>query len=242
MKKAMQTKCPVCSSRTQVTGKTATCRCGWYKSFNQQIEMTKQKGIAKNIFLFACSLLIFIGYFGYWGGDSIRIVPLKVKQWTGKLDKDSFMNLKNICMKGKKYNCVESAYLSYFRSSGDLGVLASLANFQFRRNKKYLATHTYYAYFSKKGRSVKAAYNYARLLEEQGDSKSAIQFYNYAMKASPSGVIQMTVARAYINLLIKSGQKRKARIELLKMNPFFKNASAIYKQEYDRWSRKVNRG
>ena len=230
--------CPVCGSQVKKAGNTLFCDCGWHKSMNKKKEMKIQNKIAKGIFVTGLGLMGFVIYCSHWGPSSFSIVPLKARQWTGTLNESSFSNLKNLCMSMKKYNCVEKAYKSYFRSSGDLKVLEELGDFQYRRKRFDHASKTYAKYFTKKGNSVKAAYNYARILEAQGQTDYALSYYQYALKARP-GTIQITVMRAYIDLLVKSGQVNKARRELLKLKPMIKRAGSLVQQEYDRWKKQT---
>ena len=230
--------CPVCGSKLNKAGHTLFCKCGWSKSLNKKIQMTIQKNIAKNIFIAGFGLMVAAVYIGHWGTASFTIAPLKISQWTGQLNKDSFSRLKNICMSLKKYDCVEKAHTSFFKSSGDLEILEQLGDLQYRRKKLSQADKTYNQYFTKKGNSVKAAYNYARILEKQGKTDAALSYYKYALKARP-GTIQVTVMRSYIDLLVKSGQSVKAKQELLKLKPILKRVGSLVKQEYDRWNKQV---
>ncbi len=230
--------CPLCGLEIKKAGKTLFCKCGWSKSCNEKLQKLIQKKIAKNIFLAGLGLMGGIIYLSYWGSASIKIIPLKVSEWTGQLNEKSFSSLKNICMNLKKYDCVENAHKSFFKSSGKMEILEQLGDFQYRRKKFSQASNTYNRYFSQKGNSVKAAYNYARILEEMGDTGSALSYYRYALKARP-GVIQITVMRSYIDLLVKSGQKYKAKQELLKLKPILKRADSLVKQEYNRWKKQV---
>ena len=232
------TNCPICGSQIKKAGNTLFCDCGWNKSMNKKQEMKIQNKIAKGIFVAGLGLMGFIVYFSHWGSSSFSIVPLKAHQWTGTLNENSFSSLKKICMSMKKYNCVEQAHNSFFRSSGDLKVLEELGDFQYRRKRSDQASKTYAQYFRNKGNSVKAAYNYARILEAQGQTDFALSYYQYALKARP-GTVQVTVMRAYIDLLVKSGQVNKARQELLKLKPLLKRAGSLVQQEYDRWTKQT---
>ena len=231
--------CPVCGAKLNKASHTVFCKCGWHKSLNKKKEMAIQKQIVKGIFIAGFGLMTSIIYLGTWGSHSLSIIPLKARQWTGQLNEQSFDKLKSICMDMKKYNCVEKAYSSFFKSSGKLDVLEQLGEFQYRRKKINLASKTYNQYFTKKGRSVKAAYNYARVLEKQGHVNEALSYYKYALSVRPHKV-QITVMRSYIDLLMKSGQRRKARAVLLKFKPILKRSNSLVQQEYDRWNKKVN--
>ena len=231
--------CPVCGAKLNKAGHTLFCKCGWHKSLNKKQQMAIQKHITKGILIAGFGLMSSIMYVGNWGSHSLSIIPLKARQWTGQLNTNSFNKLKNICMELKKYNCVESAHSSFFRASNKLEVLEQLGEFQYRRKKFDSAGKTYNQYFTKKGRSVKSAYNYARVLEKQGHVDSALSYYKYALSVR-ANTVQITVMRAYIDLLMKAGQQSKAKAELLKFKPILKRSGSLVQQEYDRWSKKVN--
>ena len=230
--------CPNCGAKINKTGNTLHCQCGWSKSLNQAKEKQIQHKIAKNIFLSGIVLMGFVIYLGNWGSSSLSIVPLKARQWTGQLNESSFKKLTSLCGQLKKYNCVESAHKSFFSSSKNLRVLEKLGEYQYRRNKVAEASKTYKEYFTKKGSSVKSAYNYARILEKQGQVEFALSYYQYALKARPQ-TVQVTVMRAYINLLVKSGQVNKAKQELAKFKPILKRAGSLVQQEYARWHKQT---
>ncbi|MYE07719.1 MAG: hypothetical protein F4X95_03085 [Oligoflexia bacterium] len=230
--------CPVCGSKANKAGHTLFCKCGWSKSLNKKTEMMIQKNIVKNIFIAGFGLMALAMYLGHWGSASLKIAPLKISQWTGQLNKDSFTKLSDICASLKKYDCVEKAHISFFRSSGNLEILEQLGDFQYRRKKFNQANKTYNQYFTNKGNSVKAAYNYARILEKAGNTEAALSYYKYALEARP-GTIQVTVMRSYIDLLVKSGQRNKAKQELLKLKPLLSRVGSLVKQEYNRWNKQV---
>jgi len=231
--------CPACEAGIEQAGKTLMCpECGWHKSFNRRQQMKMQSRVAKGIFIAGLIVSGFIMYVGNWGPFSLSIIPVKVSQWSGQLNEQSFKRLKGICMSLKKYDCVEQAHLSFFQSSGHLDILEQLGEFQYRRKKMEAAYKTYSQYFKSKGKSVKAAYNYARIMEKEGKIQDALSYYKYALKARPDK-IQVTVIRSYIDLLVKSGQVRKARRELLRLKPLLERAGSLVQQEYERWRKQV---
>ena len=231
--------CPNCGADIEQAGKTLMCpECGWYKSFNGKQQMKIQRRITKGIFIAGLGLLGVIVYVGNWGHFSISVIPLKLSQWSGQLNERSFERLKGICMHLKKYDCVEQAHLSFFQSSSHLDILEQLGEFQYKRKKMEAAYKTYSQYFESGGKSIKAAYNYARILELQGKVQHALSYYKYALKVRPDKV-QVTVIRSYIDLLVKSGQMRTAKSELLKLKRSLERAGSLVQQEYERWKKQV---
>ena len=232
------TNCPICGKGVKRVSQTAFCKCGWQKSFNKkQIQKMEHKTV-KSLFIMGTILMGLIVYVNNWGASSLSIVPLKVSQWTGNLNPKSFAKLQYVCMKLKRYNCVESAQTSFYRSSGNLTILAELGAFQYRRQRFHEASRTYNRYFKMNGKDIKAAYNYARILEKQGHVKHALAYYEYALKAR-SGVIQVTIMRSYLDLLVETGQRNRARKVLFKLKPLLKRSGSLVKQEYKRWEKQT---
>ena len=163
-------------------------------------------------------------------------------QLTGNLNQHSHDKLVKICMKLKQYNCVEKAHFSYFTSSKDLTVLSALADFQYKRDRLNESAQTYYRYFELKGKDSRTAYNYARVLEKQGQINAALKYYEYSLYAGSTNKLRITAMRDYINLLVKNNQAHKAHKALLKIQPGIKKASALVQQEYHRWQEQVKKG
>ena len=232
--------CPVCGAGLKKAGQTSFCSCGWSRSSNQKAKQREQKKIAKHMILMGIGLMAGFVYIGSWGSSSLEIVPLKARQWTGQLNAPSYSRLKTICMRFKKYDCVEKAQESFFQSSGDMKALEELGEFQYRRKKFDRAERTYHKYFTKKGANVKSAYNYARLLEKRGKKESAISYYQYALKSARPNSLQITVMRSYIDLLVQMGKAPQAREELARLKPVITRAGSLAQQEYSRWNQKID--
>ena len=235
----MKTVCPVCGSKTESAGRMMYCRCGWHKSFNRAGGLKIQKAIITKLLVTSFVLMGSFVYLSEWGSSSLAIVPLKARQWTGLLNHKAYTKLHDICMSLKKYDCVESAHRSFFRSSKDLSVLHALGEFQYRRGLLNEAKSTYTMYFTKKGNGVKAAYNYARILEKTGHTKHALQYYKYALNINKE-VAEISVMRAYIKLLIKDGQHGRAKVELRKFKSLVKKSTTLVQNDFKQWNKKAN--
>jgi len=232
-------KCPLCASTMNKMSQTVYCDCGWHKSFDKKYQMKTQGKITLGLMVAGCLLIGVFFHLKHWSSFSLSIVPLKTMQWSGWLAKKSFTQLKTICMNLKKYDCVEEAYRSFFHSSADINILAQLDHFQYNRKKFNRAAKTYKKYFINKGNDIKTAYNYARILESKGYTDKALAYYQYAIRAEPH-TIQVTIMRSYIDLLMKLGKVDRAKKELSDLAPLVMKSSSLVKQEYERWSHKVN--
>ena len=230
--------CPLCGSHLEQAGNTLVCSCGWNALKNPKRIRAIQRAIAKGILGLGVVLMAVFVYVGMWGASSLSIIPLKAQVLSGTLKQSSFDRLKDICMGLKRYDCVEGAFRSYYKSSSDIELLGQLAEFQYRRRATNRSMESFYQYFSKKGRSLKVAYTYGKLLEEQNQSQKALEYYKYALSLDTSS-IQVSVMRRYIGLLVKMGQKSKAVAELQLYGSKIDNASQLVKQEFSRWNQLV---
>lgn len=239
------TNCPVCNLKTNKIGNTFLCRCGWSQSFNQKAYKKMQNKIVSGIIIAGILFIGSLAYIGTWGGSSFKVATLQIQQLTGHFDKSSFKELKQICFNLKKYDCVEQVYKSFFKSSNDLQILEELGEFQYNRDKLKEATKTYNLYFTKKGRSTKAAYLYGLILEQHGQFKHALNYYKYSLTMS-KGITKFTAINSYINLLVQLKQFRKAKRALNLLKPFLKTKSMktkniLVKQEYQRLKKQIVR-
>ena len=230
--------CPRCGANLDQAGNTLLCSCGWNGLKNSKPIKIIQRAIASGMVGLGVVLMAVFAYVGMWGSASFKIIPLKVQELSGTLGEKSFDQLTDICMGLKRYDCVENAFQSYFNSSQDIELLGQLGEFQYRRKAQDRSMESFYRYFSGKGKSIKAAYTYGKLLEEKGQKDKALEYYKYALSLDTDS-IQMTVMRRYIDLLVRTGQRGKAMAELRSYGPKVRQASELVKQEFSRWNKLV---
>ena len=230
--------CPRCGASLDQAGNTLVCSCGWNGLKNPKQIKAIQRTIAKGILGLGVALMAVFAYVGMWGSASFQIIPLKAQQLSGTLGEKSFDRLTDICMDLKKYDCVEGAFQSYHKSSSDIELLGQLGEFQYRRKALDRSMESFYRYFSGKGKSIKAAYTYGKVLEENGQKDKALEYYKYALSLDTDS-IQVSVMRRYIDLLVRTGQRGRAMAELRSYGPKVAKASELVKQEFSRWNKLV---
>ena len=147
--------CPRCGNPTEQISNTLICKCGW--SYSKKTESSEKTVIFGMILTFTL-LAGFLFHFFQWGSHGFSI-----------LFADSNKKVE-ICMNLKKYDCVEKNYTKLFQKTNDLNFLEKLGEFQFKREKFSEAENTYKLYFSKEGKSYKAAYYYAHSLAKTGNN------------------------------------------------------------------------
>ncbi len=187
--------CPRCGSNTEKVGQTLICKCGWIYSKKEEVPQNSIIiGMILAFTLFAGALF----HFFQWGSYGLTIF------FAGASDKVK------ICMDLKKYDCVEKNYMRLFQSSSDLAHLEELGELQFKREKFADAGNTYSLYFSKKGRSYKAAYYYAHSLVKTGNVESAIQYFDSILRSKPH-ILMVTIVESYLAVLVSHNRIGKAK-------------------------------
>ena len=188
--------CPRCGSQVEQVSKTLICKCGWTYSSKkgQDSQTTVIAGMVSVFILLAGSLF----HFFQWGSQGFAVVFAGPEKKT------------EICMKLKKYDCVEKNHTKLFQSTGDIKILEELGEFQFKREKFSSAEQTYKLYFSKNGKSYKAAYYYAHSLAKTGNIDSAIQYFDSILRSKPQ-VLMVTVMESYLEILVSNNRIGKAK-------------------------------
>lgn len=187
--------CPRCGGIPDRISDTLICKCGW--TYSEREEASQKTVIAGMILVFTLTAGSLFHFF-QWGSHGFRIVFAAPAE---KLE---------ICMDLKKYDCVETNYARLFQQTADLNYLEELGEFQFKREKFTEAEKTYRMYFSKKGKSYKAAYYYAHSLAKTGDIESAIQYFDSILRSKPH-VLMVTIMESYLEVLVSHNRIRKAR-------------------------------
>ena len=200
--------CPRCGGIPERVSDTLICKCGWtYSKREEASQNTVIIGMILVFTLVAGSLF----HFFQWGSHGFSIFFASPSEKT------------EICMDLKKYDCVEKSYAALFQSTGELDYLEELGEFQFKREKFTESEKTYRLYFSKKGKSYKAAYYYAHSLAKTGDIESAITYFDSILRSKPH-VLMVTIMESYLQVLISHNRINKAKEILSWVNEANKGA------------------
>ena len=113
-----------------------------------------------------------------------------------------------------------------------------MGEFQFKREKFSESGETYKLYFSKKGKSYKAAYYYAHSLAKTGDIESAIQYFDSILRSKPH-VLMVTIMESYLEVLVSNNRINKAKEILSWVNKANKGAVNTENQ-IQVWRKKFN--
>ena len=202
--------CPRCGNRTQRTGQSWICVCGWNASHNPG-EKQSQKNMVLLLFLITGLLAGVLFHLFQWGGHSFSVL------FAGDDD------MIKICRDLKKYDCVENSYKGLYEKTGDLKHLAKLGKLQFKREGYSRAGETYELYFAKGGEGYEAAYYFAHALAKTNRLDSSIKYFESILRSKPN-VVMITVVESYLQVLMANNRRQKAQKVLSWVKKVSKNS------------------
>ena len=190
-------QCPRCGGKIDRVGRTLICKCGWTYSKAEK-EDSSEKTVITGMVLSFLLLAGTLFHLFQWGGHAITSL------FAGPEKK-----LK-ICMDLKKYDCVEENYSKLFKKTDEPIWLEKLGELKFKREDFHGAEQTYKLYFSKEGKSYKAAYYYAHSLAKTGNIEEAISYFDSILRSKPH-VLMLTIMESYLQILVSNNRAEKAR-------------------------------
>lgn len=191
-------QCPRCGGKIDRVSRTLICKCGWTYSKATKEEESSEKTVITGMVLSFLLLAGTLFHLFQWGGHAFSSV------FAGPQKK------LNICMDLKKYDCVEENYNKLFKKTNDPEWLAKLGELKFKREDFNGAEQTYKLYFSKEGKSYKAAYYYAHSLAKTGNIEEAISYFDSILRSKPH-VLMLTIMESYLQILVSNNRAEKAR-------------------------------
>lgn len=228
--------CPACGTnipRERYFNDSVICECGWTNSGKAKKESAKQTD--RTCIYIAVFAALLIGSFIQgvnWDKYFFTIIPLKAQQMAGVATADQLNQIAEICMDRKKYSCAETAHFQAWKKEPqNLVHLEKLGDLQVKQELMLSAVKTYDTYFAAKGDNLEAKYNYAKALAATNDSEKAEQYFKMVLKAKPD-VLQITVTRHYINMLVKNEQLNKAKNVIEHFRKKGTNTSLFMDKEY----------
>ena len=226
--------CPRCAQEIALSRLHASPKvcdsCGYVLNNTEKIQL---KRVERNslISVVIAALFILAGFVHLinWGNHSLEIVPLQAASLVGIESPARLLRLADICLDVKKFDCVETAYFRLAATDNEGWI--RLGKIQFNRGKYVEAAESFRQYFSKGGQDLDAAYSYARALGEAGRSTEASKYFDYVLAAKP-GTLQITVAQAYVKMLVSSGHPDQALKVIDSIRRKGQNAAQFMDSEY----------
>jgi len=239
--------CPACgteiSHERQFDGITI-CECGWTSSVQHDNAQTKMNDrVCISIAFFAALLVGSFIQVVNWDSYSITIIPLKVKQISAIATVEELNQIAEICLDRKKLNCTEEAYQQIFElDSEQHETLAKLGELQIKRGHMADAVKTYDRYFgmSSVRPSLDSQFQYAKALAATSQTKKAEKYFKRVLKAKPD-VLQITVTRHYIQMLVENEEFSKAKATLEHFRKQGTNTKMFMEKEYREIKQKLKR-
>lgn len=228
-------QCPRCGQEItgdRIMGSTVVCECGWTKSTRSDV--ADRRNMDKT-----CAYIVLIGGLLIasflqavnWDQHFFAIMPLKAKQVLGAASIQDLEQIARICTDRKKHECVERAYTQIARKSPtNLANLNRLGQLQFKRERYTNAVETLTLYFSQRGSELDAAYTYAQALSKLKKYDQADRYYKVAL-AQRDSVVQVTVVRNYVQMLVEANRLRQARDVILHYRKLSSSANLFMDKE-----------
>ena len=218
-------QCPRCGGKLKSAGQTQFCRCGWSRNGGSE-DAKLQKKVVSALFISACVFSALVFHLFQWGGHGLSIIAAGPEK---KLE---------ICMKLKKFQCVESAYEKLFEKTGDEKRLSQLGLLQFRKGDYAAAEKTYSRYFANGGRDYRAAHYHAHSLVQTNDIDGASARFE-AILAGRKNRLLVTVMESYLTALTSHNRTEKAREVLSRAEAKAKHSPAA-KMQIAKWKKQFN--
>lgn len=228
--------CPACGSnipQERIFNDSVICECGWTNSGKAKKENAKQTD--RTCIYIAIFAALLIGSFIQavnWDKHFFTIIPLKAQQLAGMANADQLNEIAEICMERKKYSCAETAHFQAWKKDPkNLVHLEKLGELQVKQDLMLSAIKTYDTYFGNNGDDLDAKYNYAKALAATNDTQKAEKYFKMVLKAKPD-ILQITVTRHYINMLVKNDQLAKAKSVIEHFRKKGSNTGLFMDKEY----------
>lgn len=237
--------CPACGTEIppeRQFNESIICECGWNASLKNKKESSKQiDRICISIALFAALLIGSFIHTVNWDKHFFTIIPLKAKQTLSVATADELRQISEICTDRKKWACSEEALKAAHQvDPADLTHLELLGSLQVKQNNMLSASKTYSIYFSNNGTNLDAKYNYAKALAAINDVKKAEKYFKDVLRAKPA-ILQITVTRHYISMLVKNDQLSKAKKVIEHFRRQGSNTGLFMNKEYKSIKQKLSR-
>lgn len=211
--------CPRCQmelSSERLQNEVIVCNhCGYTgDKVQSKKEKKAEKRFIQTLTAFCAMITVLFVMIVQWDTFFIEIIPLKTKQLAGSADLADLQRIQQICASRKNLDCQMQAYKAM--APLDNEAYAELGRMQSLLGDTKTALVSFQNYFKNGGLSLDASYNYARTLEKDGQIDKASEYYDNVLAAKPN-VLQITVTKNYIKMLMDYNKKKQAKVVLLRI-------------------------
>ena len=239
--------CPACGTEIpaerQFDG-MIVCECGWTSSVKNQAANTKMNDrVCIAIAVFAALLVASFIQVVNWDSYALSIIPLKGKQITQSASAADLNQIVEICLDRKKINCAEEALMDIYQlDNTQADSQARLGDLQMQASRYAEAVKTYDLYFGLTDvtPNLDSRFNYAKALAATNQTEKAEKYFKSILKSKP-GVLQVTVTRHYIKMLVANEKYKKAKATLDYFRRQGTNTKLFMEKEYKEIKKKLSR-
>ena len=234
--------CKQCNAPTVIEASVNLCKeCGWSDKKSQRLFDKKSYRLFTVITVLLSIFMVTTYYYTLiWGKFSLQTAPLQIKGIMNTITPSELMELADICHQRKNQQCRIKTLSEIIKEEpNNKEYWAALATAYRQNSKADYAIESYGHYFKLEGKDLMHAYNYAHLLSKSDDFENSKKYYEYVLEAKP-GTLQVTVAREYVNLLMKMNQNDEALAFLRQTRNSGDNAKFFMEEEYKKLSGQSN--
>ncbi len=213
----MSVSCPKCfklTSEDRRIGDKYFCDCGWrFQVLNSDNKPPVHKDKSSLLIcLFAGLLLFSFLHAVSWDSFFFKVIPVKIAYVTGMSDTKTIAELSHMCEVRKKYNCVLQTLDDLYKKNPlqQIESLHKKGKLLVKMENYKDAVKTYQLYFDKNGKSPEAHYQFAKSLRYEEMISEATAQYELALESKPD-VLQVSVARSFVDMLIENKKYQQAR-------------------------------
>lgn len=200
--------CHICGQEIPVDRREAglaVCTCGWVDNRGtcEKWERAASQKIATFGITAVGVILPILLYLVSWSGFGLEVLALEAKGLMGARTSADLIRKGEICEMLKKNECASKNYTRVIRtdSQNQAGYI-KLANLHLRAKNELATIQVYEAFFQSGGKDSNLMFRMANLMANNGQHEKAIQTYEALMSSEPS-ILHITVAKSYVQLLIK---------------------------------------
>jgi tetratricopeptide (TPR) repeat protein len=192
----------------------------------------------KGLLAFAAVMCATYVHMVNWGGDSISIVALRIRQATSTLSARGYGDLAQACVNANNWGCADNAYTQMFKVSKDPADLNKHASFLVALKRYDDAMNVFSTYFKEGGSDGGAMLEYARLLETKSKDDDALRFYVRSVKARPE-LLSVNAESGIVRILMKQGKYKQALRRIQAFHESAGNAKGYLNTELEQLQRRM---
>ena len=228
--------CRICGESIPEDRRSAgvsACTCGWVDNsqFPEKWDRESSKRIASFGMMALIGLLPVVLYFAHWSGFGAEVLGIKMKSMLGGSSISDSLRMGEICEMLRKTDCAVESYTRAIRQHPkEQAGYVKLAHLYIEGKDLMGAVQVYQAFFMSGGQDPNLKFRMGNLLSDAGQYEMAARVYQELMDSDPS-ILNITVAKTYVQMLIRLGEYQNAKDVLSKFHNMGDNAKDYLQEE-----------